>query len=78
MSEVKVTHAPSSTTAEFAARQWKQAKGPQPVIECECDRSIPIRFMFRCLYCGIWLCQSCAEIHFGKTRDQYNAERVKP
>jgi len=60
---------------EFAI-QWKQAKGVSPVVTCcECRADIPLRFLYRCLYCGLWRCQSCAEHHFGKTREQYVKER---
>jgi len=62
--------------AAFVAAQWKQAKGPQPDVVCGCGLKLPLRFAYRCLYCGEWYCQSCAEQHFGKTREQYNAEKV--
>jgi hypothetical protein len=61
--------------AEFVAAQWKQAKGPQSDVTCGCGLKLPLRFAFRCLYCGEWYCQTCAEKHFGKTREQYNAEK---
>ena len=54
-------------------KQFEQAKGPTQVT-CGCGRTNPIRFMYRCLYCGEFYCQPCAEEHFGKTREQYNAE----
>ena len=62
--------------AAFVAAQWKQAKGPQPDVVCGCGLKLPLRFAYRCLYCGEFYCQSCAEQHFGKTREQYNAEKV--
>lgn len=43
-------------------------------VPCECGNSYPLRSMYRCLYCGIWFCERCAEIHFGKTKAQYRAE----
>lgn len=55
-------------------RQFDQLKGPAEVT-CVCERTIPVRFAFQCLYCGVWRCMRCAEIHFGKTREEYNAER---
>lgn len=67
---------PPFNSAVQAARQWRQAKGEQPKIECGCGLAAPIRFLFRCLYCGVWFCQTCAEEHFGKTRAQHIAERV--
>ena len=62
--------------AAFVAAQWKQAKGPQPDVTCGCGLKLPLRFAYRCLYCGQWYCQTCAEQHFGKTREQYNSEKV--
>ena len=65
-------------TSEKAAAQWREAKGEQPFIHCGgCDHFIPMRFLFRCLYCGIWFCKTCAEDHFGQTRDDYLAEVIK-
>lgn len=36
---------------------------------------IPIRFAYRCLYCGEYFSQVGAEEHFGKTREEYNKTR---
>ena len=63
------------TVAHFK-RQWAQSNGSAPVVGCECGRHLHIRNMFRCLYCGCWFCQACAEVHFGKTRVEYAAERA--
>lgn len=64
------------TTAEFVAKQWQESKGPNPQVTCECGLTMPLRFAYRCLYCGAFFCQRCAETHFGKTREQYNLERA--
>ena len=45
-------------------------------ITCRCGWERAVLKMYRCLYCGEWLCEVCAEDHFGKTREQYNAERL--
>ena len=37
---------------------------------------LPIWLAYRCLYCGFYFCQSCAESHFGKSRGQ-NANESK-
>ncbi len=66
-------HKSPEASMAFIAQQRQQAK--KGSVECECERVIPLRFVYRCLYCGIWLCQECAEIHFGKTREQYLNER---
>lgn len=45
------------------------------VITCRCGWKRSVMKMYKCLYCGEWMCEICAEAHFGKTRGQYNAER---
>lgn len=35
-------------------------------IRCGCNKLIALTEMYRCLYCGVWFCKACAEIHFGK------------
>lgn len=62
-------------TNEFAKKQWQQAKGEQPSVICECGLSMPLRFFYKCLYCKMYLCEQCAEIHFGKTVEQYKNEK---
>jgi hypothetical protein len=65
----KISEAPNIGVA--AALQWRQAKGPQPNVDCaSCDVPAPMRFRFRCLYCGLWFCQACGEVHFGETRGE--------
>lgn len=61
---MRAPHVVPPKTAAFAASQWKQAKGAQPAITCECERVQPIRFMYKCWYCKMWLCDQCAPIHF--------------
>lgn len=34
-------------------------------IQCGCKKLVGWQYMFRCLYCGIWYCKECAEVHFG-------------
>lgn len=34
-------------------------------IRCGCNKLVGWKFMYRCLYCGIWFCKDCAEQHFG-------------
>jgi len=74
--EAMINDADKQKIAAAFARQWRQAKGEQPVVQCcECKVCAPIRFLYRCLYCGLWRCQSCSERHFGKTREQYLQEQ---
>jgi hypothetical protein len=37
-------------------------------IRCGCNKYVPWREMYRCLYCGIWFCTECAEQHYGMRR----------
>jgi hypothetical protein len=61
---------------EFMAYQVAVIKEQQSIgvpakhvkIRCGCNRFIPWMNMFRCLYCGIYYCMDCAEIHFGKKK----------
>jgi len=43
-------------------------------VRCSCNKKLWPHQSFRCLYCGEWYCQKCAEIHFGKTVEQYRVE----
>lgn len=63
-------------TKAHAAAQWQQAKGDATRVTCGCGLHAPLRFLFRCLYCGCFFCETCAEVHFGKTRAQYRAEQA--
>ena len=44
-------------------------------ITCPCGWKRGIMRMHQCLYCKVWLCQRCAEEHFGKTVVEYQAEK---
>lgn len=68
------------TDEEKAARvlaQFNELKGDNnAMITCGCGRNIPVRFAYQCLYCREWFCQADAEAHFGKTVEQYKAEKA--
>ena len=72
-----------ATAEEFAERQERETVSQDAdgvtirlaVITCRCGWKRSVLKMYRCLYCGEWLCEVCAEKHFGKTREQYKAER---
>jgi hypothetical protein len=52
--------------------QIREAKQELPsMITCGCGVRRPIRFMFRCYFCGEFYCQDCAAIHFGQNREDY-------
>jgi len=37
------------------------------LITCgECGETYPWWFMYRCLYCEIFFCKRCAQLHFGR------------
>ncbi len=57
---------------ELIKLQFQQAKSDNPIILCGCKHTIPLRFMYRCYFCGQYFCESCAPIHFGKTREEYH------
>lgn len=44
-------------------------------ITCRCGWKRGITQMYKCLYCGEWMCELCAEAHFGKTRTEYKSEK---
>jgi len=46
-------------------------------VTCECGWERALVKMYKCLYCEMWMCIRCAEIHFGKTIEQYNEEKQK-
>lgn len=68
------THAES---ADVARSQFSEAKGPTKVTCAECSACVPIRFLFRCLYCDLWFCEICAEEHFGESLESYRKRRER-
>ena len=44
-------------------------------VTCECGQDRALVKMYKCLYCDMWMCIPCAEIHFGKTIQQYREEK---
>lgn len=45
------------------------------VCTCECGEFIFMEDAYKCLYCGVFLCRACGEIHFGKTVQQWIEEK---
>lgn len=39
-----------------------------------CGKWVRIDHAYKCLYCSFWFCATCAEKHFGKTREQHREE----
>lgn len=81
MTDVLCLDQPSA--AEFARQQEQETVAQEAAgvtvrmatITCRCGWKRSVMKMYKCLYCGEWMCEICAEAHFGKTREQYNAER---
>jgi len=44
-------------------------------ITCGCGSKRAVVKMYHCLYCSEWYCVTCAEQHFGKTINEYRAEK---
>jgi hypothetical protein len=40
----------------------------------KCGRRVSMANAYKCLYCSFWFCLTCAEKHFGKTKEQHNTE----
>jgi len=62
-------------TKQFREAMYHEGQDVQKVT-CGCGLCMPLRFAYRCLYCGEFYCMNCAEIHFGKTRKEYNEEKI--
>lgn len=39
-----------------------------------CGRWVRIDMAYKCLYCEFYFCEKCAEIHFGKTKEEHILE----
>jgi len=52
--------------------QWDSAVIHGTVI-CPCGLIRALVKAYRCLYCGLWFCVVCAEVHFGKTITEHRA-----
>lgn len=59
---------------EHLRRQWQEACKHNFII-CKCGQLRDLKLAFKCLYCGLWFCQHCAEIHFGQTLKEYEESK---
>jgi hypothetical protein len=44
------------------------------MVGCPCGKMVKVENAYRCLYCRVYFCATCAEKHFGKSRRRYKAE----
>lgn len=56
----------SPAHASIFRDQFRALKGAPPVDCGDCQRTVPVRFMYRCLDCGVWYCLACIKQHFGR------------
>lgn len=61
---------------EFLRQQYHEASN-EGSIHCCCGQIRALTMAYRCLYCGLWFCLPCAEIHFGMTIQDWTVERRK-
>ena len=54
-------------------RQIRKAEKPlsEALIHCACGHYTKFIYLYRCLYCSVWFCKTCAEEHFGQTVEEY-------
>ena len=61
-----IAKAKTPELADHLSKQWLDAV-TNHTITCACGQLRALELAYRCLYCGQFLCSSCAEQHFGKT-----------
>jgi len=45
----------------------------------DCGKRIALVLAYRCAYCGVWFCHTCAQVHFGmRSDDRANATLTGP
>jgi hypothetical protein len=58
-----------SEILETVWRQSKELVHSTVKVTCTCGKNISLRYAYKCLYCGIFFCKSCAKNHFGDNKD---------
>jgi len=46
-------------------RQFREVGGCNTRLHCPCGSEIYLTNAYKCGFCGVWLCASCAQRHFG-------------
>jgi len=65
-----------ATILDIVYHQVKEVKDPiRPFVRCPCLKKLDLLHAYKCLYCGIWFCEACAEKHFGKTKAEHLKEK---
>lgn len=55
-----------------------RAYQPPTITCCQCVRTKRQNESFQCFYCFGWVCEACAPIHFGQSREAYrHARRIE-
>ena len=66
--KIPSNHKEGMAKLELVAKQTRQLIQTGKV-SCECGvTKPPYGAIFKCYYCGIFVCQKCAEKHFGEKR----------
>lgn len=76
MTDQEKLHDERLETLAHVNKQLREIKRFDPVkLTCGCGRRMLLHRATRCLYCGVFFCQQCAEIHFGQTIKERNIRR---
>ena len=59
--------------AETVEQAMRDVNVRLATVTCPCGWKRGLTKMYKCLYCDVWFCEFCAEVHFGKTRKAYKA-----
>ena len=69
-------HMARKSTIEFSTIKCMGSNADKSVKK-SCGKEVQLYNAYKCLYCGFWFCETCMEKHLGKTKKQYQKERVE-
>ena len=57
---------PESVKKEGRAKLYRQCREviTDNHVTCECGRIVRLTMAYKCFYCGLWFCHTCARKHF--------------
>ena len=58
-----ITHDQVVTTRSLVSKQCREIHGV--TVTCSCGKTVRLAMAFRCYFCGVWFCPTCAKEHFG-------------